>query len=219
MPGDTKLYSGVSSAESSYNGSETGRHWVRPQELTYKPLDIVDYETKVTISKDSIEEAVIFGYPPTGMKASPFVIQAISEAIIKSGADGFLLSTYKIKRIYNYAEDSAVVTIHGRPLKLVNLGEVDQERADRERFITQIVLEEDSGKGITRTITTTTPVVIESFKGFDSLSNSEVSKSNSIISAPKKTSASILGKALLWAGGIVGSILVVGSLVSSASSM
>ena len=121
----TKLYDGVTSSQLSYNSSEVGTHWIRPQELTYKPLEIVNYETKISLSRNYyIQEAVIFGYPQPGKEASPFITRAISEAIIKFHADGFLISTYSIEYVDDY-NDTARVLIHGSPLELVNLGEVE----------------------------------------------------------------------------------------------
>lgn len=218
IPSETHLYSGVSSAQASYNPSEAGRHWVRPQEITYRPLDIVDYTIEVYLSDISIQEAVIFGYPQAGQAASPYVIQAISEAIIESGADGFLLSTYTIESVGSNGKDTAIVSIHGRPLKLVNLGEVKQERADQERFVTRIVVEEDRERGIIKTTTTTTPIAIEGSQGLISLSKGTISRSNSAVEVSTRQEKSTLRKVLLWTGGIVGSALLI-SAVASASSV
>lgn len=218
FPSETNLYSGVSSAQASYNSSEAGRHWVRPQEITYRPLDIVDYTIEVYLSEISIQEAVIFGYPQTGQAASPYVIQAISEAIIESGADGFLLSTYTIESVDSSGKNTAKVSIHGRPLKLVSLGEVKQERADQERFVTSIVVEEDSERGIIKTTTTTTPIALGGSQGLISLSKDTISRGNLGIEVSDKQEKSTLKKVLLWTGGIVGSALLI-SAVASASSV
>lgn len=217
FPTETDLYSGVTSAQATYHSNEAGRHWVRPQEITYRPLDIVDYTIEVYLSEITIQEAVIFGYPLTGQVASPYVIQAISEAIIKSGADGFLLSTYTIKNAERNGKKIATVSLHGRPLKLVSLGEVKQERADQERFVTNVVVEEDSERGIIKTTTTTTPIALGNSQGLISLSKDTISRGSLGIEASGKQEKSVLTKVLLWTGGIVGSALLIGAVASASA--
>lgn len=161
----TKLYTGVSSAQMSYTAVEAGTHWIRPQELTYEPREVVDFETQISLSSNNyIQEAVIFGYPQPGKAANPFITRAISEAIVKYRADGFLVTTYSIEHKDDY-NDSAHVSIHGRPLELVDLGEVAIDRADQERFITRIVVEENPGQDFIKTTTTTTPVALQNLQG------------------------------------------------------
>lgn len=210
----TRLYDGVNSAQISYDSQESGTHWIRPQELTYRPLEIVDYETEISLSRHYyIQEAVIFGYPQPGEEASPFITRAISEAIIKHKADGFLLSTYSIEYIDDNT-DTALVLIHGRPLELVNLGEVEIDRADQERFITRIVVEENPDKGTTTTTKTTTPVALQNSQGLLAFPSSDFLQSGSAINVSDEQETSKLGKVLLWTGGIVGSLLVIGAVSS-----
>lgn len=156
---ENRVLTGVSNVETTDSSVEIGRHWVRPQELTYKPLDIIDYETIITITDLKTQDAVIFGYPKLSEEAGPFVTRAISQAIIETGADGFLLSAFTIEQLEHCNGNTAKVKIHGRPLQMVHLGEVDLERADKERFITTMKVVEDKEKGIIETTTTSTPII------------------------------------------------------------
>jgi hypothetical protein len=212
----TRLYDGVTSAQIMYESNEAGTHWIRPQELTYRPQALVKYETKISLSRHHyIHEAVIFGYPNPGKEASPFVTRAISEAMIKYNADGFLLSTYNIEYIDDY-NDTAHVLIHGRPLELVNLGEVEIERADQERFITRVIVEENSEKGITTTTTTTAPAALQSSQGLIAFSqNDYIQSSYAPQYSPDDGKSSNAGKILAWTGGIILTALVIGAATSA----
>ena len=161
---ETQLYAGATGYQATYDGTEPGRHWIRPHEFTYEPSDLVTYETLVSLTDSAVREAVMFGYPEPGKQANPFVVLAVAKAVSEHQADGFILNSYTIDRNTKIdtdrtrASDTAMVTVQGRFMKLASLGEVSIERADLERFITKTVVEENIEEGITTTTTVTTPI-------------------------------------------------------------
>lgn len=100
---------------------------------------------------------------------------------------------------------------------MINLGEVGQEIADQERFITNIVVEEDSERGITKRIPTTTFVALKDPVSVSASSSTAMTKGNSAVTISSEKNSSTMKKVLLWTGGIVGAGLVIGALSSFAS--
>lgn len=153
----TTALSGTAAGTGSYDGRESGRHWIRPQELTYEIGEPLQYNTTINLRETGLQETVVFGYPQPGRRANPYVSKALAEAVAHHGIDGFFLTTYSIERTTDQATiNTAEVTVVGRPLKLVSLGEVSAERADQERFVT-IVEEVIDEHGNTRTRSRTFP--------------------------------------------------------------
>lgn len=139
--------SGTAGAVASFEAEESGRNWVRPREVTYEIGAVQSFTEEIDVETDQLRETRVFGYPQPGQAANPYVSIAAARAVAALEADGILITNYSVRR--DSRGKTASVTLQGRPLTLVDLGAVDPERADRERFVVTVTEDPDTGE-ITR---------------------------------------------------------------------
>ena len=127
MSGDAKL------------SAETLTTWARPTELAYEIIGDIE---------GTAEYSLLFGVIPLGdapkidfnifgnqASNSPGVKLAAYDACKTVGADGIYVTAIYTESKQGLFVNSELVTINGKALKLVDLGTVDQERADTVRYL------------------------------------------------------------------------------------
>ncbi len=142
--------SGTAGAVASFEAAESGRNWVRPREVTYEIGAIQSFTEQIDLETNQLRETRVFGYPQPGQAANPYVSVAAAHAVAELQADGIFITNYTVVR--DSRGQAASVTLQGRPLTLVDLGVVDPERADRERFVVTITEDAETGKITTETL-------------------------------------------------------------------
>ncbi|MDC7227824.1 MAG: hypothetical protein PQJ61_13750 [Spirochaetales bacterium] len=113
--------------------------WARPTEVTYEIMGDVE---------GTAEYKLLFGILPLGdapktefsifgnnAANSPGIKLAAYDACKTIGADGIYLTSVYTESKSGLFVNSELVTIKGKALKLVDLGTVDQERADTVRYL------------------------------------------------------------------------------------
>jgi hypothetical protein len=141
--------SGTMGSLGSYMSQDAGHHWVRPMEVTYQIGEIVEATVTIDSASPLSGETILLGYPQPGRAASPHVAFAAAKLVADAKADGIFITSYIIDR--PMPDGKVLVHLQGRLLKLTVLGQVDLDRADKERFTT--VVEQDPETGLTRTYT------------------------------------------------------------------
>jgi hypothetical protein len=141
--------SGTMGGIGSYEAEESGRHWTRPREISYEMGEKLEYSMKIDLSEGLVGEALVFGYPQPGQQANRYVSLAAAQAVAKAKVDGIYITNYTVDE--DEAKGIVTVQLQGRSLVMRDLGLVDAERADRDRFT--VVVEKDPVTGATKTYT------------------------------------------------------------------
>ena len=143
----TVTHSGATAAMNSYTADEPGKHWVRPREVSYEiSNDIIIYTLKIDPKLVNLGETVVFGYPAPGNQADPYVSFAAAQLVFTRKVDGVLITSYKV--VHNPQTNMVDVNLQGRLITMKDLGIVDADRADKERF--PIMFEKSDEGGTTR---------------------------------------------------------------------
>lgn len=141
--------SGTAGALASFEAEEAGRNWVRPREVTYEIGEVQSFTEEIDVDSNQLRETRVFGYPQPGQAANPYVALTAARAVAELQADGILITNYTVTR--DSGGGTASVTVQGRPLTLLDLGVVDGERADRERFVVTVTEDPETGEIVTQT--------------------------------------------------------------------
>ena len=129
----------VAMREEAAFSAETHGMWSRPTEVGYEIIGDVE---------GTAEYSLLFGFIPLGdSPAVDFTIFlggsannpgakfAAYDACKTVGADGIYITSVYTESKTNPFLSTETVTVKGKALKLVDLGTVDQERADTARFL------------------------------------------------------------------------------------
>ncbi len=119
--------------------TETNSMWARPSEVAYEIIGDVE---------GTVEYSKLFGYLPLGDTPATSIASifgtasndvgarcAAYDAMKTVGADGIYVTSIYSSSTNNIILIKETVTVRGKALKLVDLGTVDQERADTVRYL------------------------------------------------------------------------------------